>query len=120
MKKISQHIGFAMLLCFITTSSVLAQDDYLKRERLPDHINTEFTETKPIISYDNRTLYLTRQNHPDNTGGRGDVQDIYYSPRDANQDWSTPINIGDPLNNKHPNGISALSKTADTALVINV
>lgn len=120
MKKISQHLGHALVLCLITYSSLLAQDDYLKRERLPDHINTEFTETKPIISYDNRVLYLTRQNHPDNTGGRGDVQDIYLSPRDANQDWATPVNIGTPLNNEHPNGISALSKTADTALVINV
>ncbi|MDW3196097.1 MAG: OmpA family protein [Cytophagales bacterium] len=120
MKKINQQIGLALLLCLISYSSLLAQDDYLKRERLPDNINTEFTETKPIISYDNRTLFLTRQNHPDNTGGRGDIQDIYYSPRDANQGWTTPINMGSPLNNQHPNGISALSKTADTALVINV
>ncbi len=120
MKKISQHVGQTLLLCFISYSSLFAQDDYLKRERLPDHINTEFTETKPIISYDNRTLFLTRQNHPDNTGGRGDVQDIYYSHRDATHDWDTPVNMGAPLNNKHPNGISALSKTADTALVINV
>ncbi len=120
MNKISRLIGLSLLLCFIACSSAWAQDDYLKRERLPDHINTEFTETKPIISYDNRTLFLTRQNHPDNTGGRGDVQDIYYSHRDRTHDWDTPINMGTPLNNQHPNGISALSKTADTALVINV
>ena len=109
-----------MVFAWITMHVTLGQDNYLKRERLGDHINTEFTETKPIISYDNRTLYLTRQNHPDNTGGRGDIQDIYYSHRDAGHDWDTPVNMGSPLNNKHPNGISALSKTADTALVINV
>ena len=111
-------LAAALLIMAVQTS--LAQDDYLKRERLGDHINTEFTETKPIISYDNRTLFLTRQNHPDNTGGRDDIQDIYYSHRDPSHDWDTPVNIGAPLNNMHPNGISALSKTADTALVINV
>lgn len=120
MKKISQHLLATLLVCLCIYSAVNAQDQYLKRERLGDHINTEFTETKPIISYDNQTLFLTRQNHPDNTGGRNDVQDIYFSLRDANQDWGTPVNIGAPLNNQHPNGISALSKTADTALVINV
>ncbi len=101
--------------------SALSQDlDFTPRERLGDHINTSFTETKPIISYDNSTLFLTRQYHPMNTGGEDDIQDIYYASRDADQIWTKPVNIGTPLNNKFPNGISSLSHGADTALVINV
>jgi len=115
--------GFALLFVIASFSASAQEgfDDYLKRRRLGDHINTSYTETKPIISYDNTVLYLTRQNHPDNTDGEDDVQDIYYSSRDKDQTkiWGSPINIGEPLNNEHPNGISSLSIGGDTILVIN-
>lgn len=92
----------------------------LNRVRLGDYINTAYDETKPIISYDDQTLFLTRQNHPDNTGGTTDHQDIYVSTLDKKGRWTRPKNIGSPLNNEHPNGISSLSKNGDRALVINV
>jgi len=106
-------------LIFFFSLSINAQE-FSPRERLGDHINTPGTETKPIISYDNSVLYLTRQYHPENTGGKDDIQDIYYSLRDSKTIWSKPVNIGSPLNNEFPNGISSLSIGGDTALVINV
>ncbi len=107
--------------CLLSGLFGWSQDyEFLPRERLGDHINTTFTETKPIISYDNSVLFLTRQYHPMNTGGEEDIQDIYYANRDMDRIWSEPINMGAPLNNNFPNGISSLSLGADTALVINV
>lgn len=106
-------------LLLLSIVQLWAQDDYLKRHRLPNNINTTYTETKPIISYDNTILYLTRQNHPDNHDGKKDDQDVYFSLRDENAIWGTPVNIGEPLNNEHPNGISSLSIGGDSILVIN-
>ncbi|MFT5639977.1 MAG: OOP family OmpA-OmpF porin [Cyclobacteriaceae bacterium] len=121
-KKLSRAI-FTIVIAslFYSASAQYDYDDYLRRRRLGDHINTSYTETKPIISYDNKILYLTRQNHPDNVAGEEDVQDIYYSLRDndGSKIWGTPKNVGGPLNNEHPNGISSLSIDGDTILVIN-
>ncbi len=122
MKTTESLTRLALVFLLITTGfyAYTQVDEFSPRERLGNHINTPFTETKPIISYDNTILYLTRQYHPMNTGGKDDIQDIYYATRDAERIWSEPINIGAPLNNEFPNGISSLSQGGDTALVINV
>lgn len=114
----TNRILFLGLLLMISFSSF--SQKYYERKRLGDHINTAYTETKPIISYDNSTLYLTRQYHPENTGGKDDIQDIYIAKKDKELLWSKPSNVGAPLNNLFPNGISSLSHGGDTALVINV
>ena len=124
LKKHSFLKNGALIALFLLVLAIPLQaqnyDEELKRERLSDLINTEYTETKPIISYDNSTLFLTRQNHPENFGGENDEQDIFFSKRDFNDQWMRPENIGAPLNTGFPNGISSLSIGADTALVINV
>jgi OmpA-OmpF porin, OOP family len=111
-----------VIISLVVTFSINAHSQVFEdqRERLSDIVNTEFIETKPIISYDNKILFLTRQNHPLNTGGRSDIQDIFYSLRDADGNWQTPTNIGQPLNNEFPNGISSISIGTDSVLVINV
>ena len=76
---------------------------------LPDSVNSEYNELRPILSPDGKTLYFSRQNHPENVGGTKDDEDIWYSERDTlTGEWKKAKNIGRPLNNKGPNFISAL------------
>lgn len=56
-------------------------------------INTPYNEESPILSSDGKTLYFASQGH--NTMGGFD---IFYSKISPNGEWSTPINIGYPIN----------------------
>lgn len=88
------------------------------KENLGENINTPYVEAKPVISSDGKILYFTRQNSPENTGGRKDDGDIYYSSW-QNDQWSPAINIGKPINDTYANGITAVSPDGNTLLLIN-
>ncbi len=88
------------------------------KENLGQMVNTSYTETKPVISSDGNTLYFCRQNFPNNIRGKQDEQDIYFSEL-KNNTWSEAKNIGWPLNDQHPNGISSVSPDGNSLLLIN-
>ncbi|MDN5201734.1 OmpA family protein [Fulvivirgaceae bacterium BMA10] len=89
------------------------------KENLGQNINTKFSEIKPMISPDGRTLYFSRQNYPGNYNGRTDPQDIYYSNFESGQ-WTKAKNLGEPLNNEFPNGVSTVSADGKQLLLINL
>ena len=60
---------------------------------LGPNINTKLDEEAPFITNDGRVLYFSSTGHP----GMGD-QDIFMSWLDENDQWSTPINLGLPVN----------------------
>ncbi len=88
------------------------------KENLGEHINTSYSEIKPIISPDGETLFFSRMNYPGNVDGKEDEQDIYYSKL-RNGRWQPAKNIGSPLNNKFPNGVSSVSTDGNTLILIN-
>jgi outer membrane protein OmpA-like peptidoglycan-associated protein len=55
-------------------------------------VNTPFTEHSPFFSQDGKTLYFSSNGHP----GYGDF-DIFKTVYE-NGRWSTPVNLGSPLN----------------------
>lgn len=89
-----------------------------EKESLGSGINSPYIEAKPIISADGKTLYFTRQNHPDNIKGKKDDGDIYVSNWENNA-WSPAKNIGAPLNDGLANGITGVSPDGNTLLLIN-
>lgn len=56
-------------------------------------INTEESEFAPFIHADNETMYFSSNGHK-GLGGN----DIFVSKKDKNGNWSTPVNIGYPIN----------------------
>ena len=56
-------------------------------------INTPYDEDSPFIGADNKTLYYA-SNGPESIGGF----DIFISVRDQNNNWSSPLNMGMPIN----------------------
>ncbi|HZV13341.1 MAG TPA: flagellar motor protein MotB, partial [Candidatus Kapabacteria bacterium] len=56
-------------------------------------VNTEYWESQPAISADGKTLYFV-SNRPGGLGGT----DIWYTTKDANDNWTEPKNIGPPIN----------------------
>ena len=64
-------------------------------QRLPDHINTPNTEESVHIHPDGRTLYFASKGHPGMGGS-----DLYVTRKQPNGQWSTPENLGFPINTK--------------------
>ncbi|MEE4196902.1 MAG: OmpA family protein [Bacteroidales bacterium] len=60
---------------------------------LGPEINTPFNEEMPALSEDGKTLYFSSQGHY-NMGGF----DIFYATQTDDNQWSTPVNIGYPIN----------------------
>lgn len=85
-------------------------------ENLGQNVNSPFAELAPIISPDGKTLYFTRDEHPDNIG-ETKKQDIWFSDADSNGNFSLAKLIGAPINNQYNN--FAVSITPDgNALVV--
>jgi len=83
---------------------------------LGTNINTEYVETKPVVSPDGTKLFFVRQNYPGNIGGEKDDQDIYYSEF-IDGKWSDAKNLGVPFNNDHPNGVSSVTPEGHLLLI---
>ena len=72
----------------------------------------------PIISPDGRTIFFGRVSAY-NTGGLRDEQDIWFMERaDVNSEWGEAKNIGQPLNNKESNYVSAIAADGDSYLLL--
>ncbi len=109
-----QSIGLSMDN-FINTSM---NSNGIKKVNLGPNINSRYDEVKPVISPFGHTIFFSRQNHPDNFSGTKDDQDIYFAEM-QNGVWSTAKNIGNNLNDRHPNGVVSISSDGNTLYFIN-
>ena len=90
----------------------------LKMIKLPESISsTEYEETNPIISADGNILYVVRKDCKLNIETEDD--DIWYTTKDQQGNWSELKNIGRPLNNKGNNFTISTSPDNNTLLVGN-
>jgi len=76
---------------------------------LDTRINSVFSEVRPLISADGKTLFFSRRNHPDNLGREKDRQDIWFATLQPDGAWSTPANAGPTINTKSMDAICSVS-----------
>ncbi|MFC2185898.1 OmpA family protein [Fulvivirgaceae bacterium LMO-SS25] len=100
----------------IVNTSMLSNG--IKKVNLGSNVNSRYDEVKPVISPFGHTIYFSRQNHPDNFGSTKDEQDIFYAEM-QNGLWSNTVNIGNNLNDRHPNGVVSISSDGNTLYLIN-
>lgn len=74
-------------------TTLLPVQGWTEPENLGDTINTPGDEQCPFIHFDNQTLYFTSNWHP--TIG---LQDVLMSRRKGKDGWTTPKNLGYPIN----------------------
>lgn len=91
----------------------------IQAQKLGKAVNSEYKELKPLLSPDGNTLFFSRRNHPENTGGVNDKEDIWFSERNVQTgQWTVAKNIGAPLNNEGPNFISSITPDGNTMLLL--
>jgi outer membrane protein OmpA-like peptidoglycan-associated protein len=89
-----------LLLVSLTFCARAQQQSMLRYElvKMDKNVNTFRHEAAPVISPDGNTLYFFVQNHPDNTLGKDDTQDIWVSKKDANGVWGVAEHLRNPYN----------------------
>lgn len=93
------------IIADIPTMQLLASGILI--EALDNNVNSEYKELNPLLSPDGKTLYFSRQNHPENVGGVQDKEDIWYSELDSAGRWQLARNMG-VLNNSGPNFVNTI------------
>ena len=78
----------------IYTSKLLPTGQWGIPVNMGKSINTKYNEEFPWLSMDGKTLYFSSEGH--NSMGGFDLFKCYWDEID--QEWSTPINLGYPLN----------------------
>lgn len=90
-----------------------------KLENLGNNINSEYAELGPVISPDGNLLYIFRKNHPENTGGQNNTDDVWFSEKAENGTWNPLKNMGTPLNNSESNFVIAVSGDNNSLMITN-
>ena len=106
---------FALSVVAILFLSSAAQEssDFVPKNVGPN-VNSTYDDFNPVLSPDDKTLYFVRANHPENTFGAFDSQDIWYSEW-VNNAWSPAKRMRD-LNIGRYNAI--LSVSDDNTLLL--
>jgi outer membrane protein OmpA-like peptidoglycan-associated protein len=77
----------------IYTASLTEEGEWTNVAPLPSPVNTDKRESSPFIHFDGKTLYFTSERTP-SIGG----SDFFMTRRSGDTAWTTPENLGFPLN----------------------
>ncbi len=79
-------------------------------QNLGDIINTKGHDQSPFIHHDGQTLYFMSDGHP-GMGGH----DLFYSRKEKDGSWSSPQNLGYPINTEADESTLVISLDGQTA-----
>lgn len=106
-----------VIITFIQFTAIAQFHEVLDVVKLGSGVNSAAEENMPVISKDGSMLYFTRTFDARNTAGEND-QDIWFSIREENGDFSEAIPLKD-LNNKFNNAVFVANSAGDKLYVIN-
>jgi OmpA-OmpF porin, OOP family len=76
-------------------------------------VNTFHHEAAPVVSPEGNTLYFFVQDHPENTMGKDDTQDIWMSQKDTKGGWTPAQHLGAPFNIHRSNQVFTVLPDGD-------
>jgi outer membrane protein OmpA-like peptidoglycan-associated protein/tetratricopeptide (TPR) repeat protein len=94
----------------IYVSRLQANGTWGTAERLPDIINTRMPEESVLIHPDGKTLYFASRGHVGMGGS-----DLFVSRMDAQGNWTTPVNLGYPINTRFDENSLMVSPDGEVA-----
>ncbi|MEQ8812513.1 MAG: adhesin, partial [Imperialibacter sp.] len=122
MKKPATLLSIFLCIIFLSIAHFgQAQDEdeapKFDLEKLGKELNTGHHESGPIISPDGNTLYWVVSNSPENTYGEDGSQDIWYSTRDADGNWTQAVHAGAPFNIHKFNKVLGITTDGNTLML---
>lgn len=91
----------------------------LVKESIGLGVNSKAREVAPIITPDGKSLYFTREGHPDNIGS-DKKQDVWVSKMKTDGTWNNAENIGSPINTPQHNAVSTISVDGKNLFLVNI
>jgi OOP family OmpA-OmpF porin len=93
-------------VCLILSVPLIAQiSTRYELVKMDKTINTFHHEAAPIVSPDGNTLYFFVQDHPENTMGKEDTQDIWMSTKNSDGTWTQAKHLTAPFNEHRSNQV---------------
>ncbi|MDN5213600.1 OmpA family protein [Fulvivirgaceae bacterium BMA12] len=109
-------ITYIFCLLSITVIAQTPEEEY-ELVKLDRKVNSRYHDTAPIISPDGQTLYFFIANHPDNTFGTSNSQDIWYSEKDGSGQWKKAQRMEAPFNKNRFNQVMSISRDGNRLLI---
>lgn len=107
-----------LLFCIgLAAFSLQAQEisSHYELVKMSSSVNTLYHEVSPVISVDGTKLYYFVSNHPQNTFGKDNSQDIWFSTLEKGE-WSIGKRMPPPLNQNRYNQV--FNALADGSLLV--
>jgi OmpA-OmpF porin, OOP family len=95
---------FLFCLCSLIAYSQEISPRY-ELVKMNDNVNTRYNEVSPVVSPDGKSLYFFVSNHPENTYGKENSQDIWVSTLDSKGEWTKATHMGSPFNQNRFNQV---------------
>ncbi|MBL7871033.1 MAG: OmpA family protein [Cyclobacteriaceae bacterium] len=95
-------LAISLIGCSVSAQEISSRYELVK---MNDNINTLYHQVSPVISIDGTKLYYFVSNHPQNTYGKENSQDIWVSTLDDKGVWSEGKRMGAPLNDNRYNQV---------------
>lgn len=93
--RITLSIFFSLVFATLAAQQFSARYELVKMDK---NVNTFRHEAAPVVSPDGNTLYFFVQDHPENTMGKDDTQDIWMSKKGEDGTWSQAQHLRSPYN----------------------
>jgi len=103
--------GIIITLSFVAE----AQSSFLPKNIGPA-VNSIYDEVNPVVTPDGKTLFFVRVNHPENTFGTRDSQDIWFANRVNDSTWTSAERLPN-LNIGRYNAVLSVSTDGNTLLL---
>ena len=104
-------------LCFVISAQAQDSQILYKLVELNKEVNSRYHETAPLVTPDNKRLYFTVTNHPENNEGTDNSQDIWYADKQADGSWGKAIHMDSPLNKRKFNQVFTILDDGNTLFI---
>jgi len=116
MKKEVLRFVLSCVLGMTITLNSSAQTSF-KPVNLGSNVNSEYPEINPIMHPDGKTLYFSRANHPENTYGGVNSQDIWYTVLNEDGTWTEAKRLPRSVNIGRYNAIFGILDNGNAFLI---
>jgi OmpA-OmpF porin, OOP family len=101
--------------------NIITASTIVKIENIGGNINSNLPELRPTISADGKLLFFICENHHFNTRYNAirNSQDIWYSEKDSNGQWTEAVHMDYPLNTYFYNAVFWISPDNNRILIRN-
>lgn len=86
-------------------------------EDMDKNLNTKYSEINPKVSPDGKTLYFIRADHPRNTKGALNSQDIWMADISNGVGTATASHLGAPFNTETYNSVAGVSPDENSMMI---